>query len=136
MGHYEVVSQLPKIDSPMGVIPEPGGGVRLIHDCSLPKGQTVKDYCTSDWHQKFSRVEDAAALVMEGYYVAKVDLQAAYRHVKISEQSKQVTGLKWQFGQKKLCTSETPVSVLEVHCNLRVIRAAPHHRVTIYEVSA
>ena len=39
VGHYEVVSQPPRIVSPMGVIPKPVGGVRLIHDCSLPKGQ-------------------------------------------------------------------------------------------------
>ena len=53
MGHYEVVSEPPSIVSPMGVIPKPDGGVRLIHDCSLPKGQSVNDYCTSDWHQSF-----------------------------------------------------------------------------------
>ena len=39
--------------------------------------------------------------------MAKVDLQAAYRHVKISEHSKQVTGLKWQFGQKTVYLRDT-----------------------------
>ena len=56
MGNYEVVSEPPLIVSPMGVIPKPDGGVRLIHDCSLPKGRSVNDYCSSDWHQQFSRV--------------------------------------------------------------------------------
>ena len=107
MGHYEVVSQPQRIISPMGVIPKPDGGVRLIHDCLLPKGQSINNYCTSDWHQKFSRVDDAAALVTEGCYMAKVDLQAAYRHVKISEHSKQVTGLKRQFGQKTMYLRDT-----------------------------
>lgn len=81
--------------------------MRLIHDCSLPTGQSVNDYCTSDWHQKFSRVDDAAHLVTEGCYMAKVDLQAAYRHVKLSDHSKQVTGLKWQFGQKTVYLRDT-----------------------------
>ena len=61
LGNYEVVSEAPDIISPIGVISKPDGGVRLIYDCSLPKGQAVNDYCTTDWYQKFSRVEDAAS---------------------------------------------------------------------------
>ncbi|VDI59236.1 Hypothetical predicted protein [Mytilus galloprovincialis] len=34
----------PKIISPMGVIPKPGGGIRLIHDCSRPEGSAVNDF--------------------------------------------------------------------------------------------
>lgn len=107
MGYYEVVSAPPLIVSPMGVIPKPEGGVRLIHDCSLPRGSSVNDYCSSDWHQKFSRVDDAAALVTEGCFMAKVDLQSAYRSVKISDHSKQVTGLKWQFGSRTVYLRDT-----------------------------
>lgn len=107
MGSYEVVSDPPTIVSPMGVIPKPDGGVRLIHDCSLPKGQSVNDYCTSDWRQKFSRVDDAAALVTEGCYMAKIDLQSAYRSVAISKHSQQVTGLKWQFGRRTVYIRDT-----------------------------
>ena len=92
MGSYEVVSEPPKIISPMGVIPKPDGGIRLIHDCSLPKGQALNDYCSSEWHQKFSRVNDAAALVTEGCYMAKIDLKSAYRSVPISKHSQQALG--------------------------------------------
>ena len=67
----------------------------------------MNDYCTSDWHQRFSQVDDAASLVTEGCYMAKVDLQAAYRHVKLSDHSKQFTGLKWQFGQKTVYLRDT-----------------------------
>ena len=56
---------LKEIISPMGVIPKPDGGVRLIHDCSQPAGKSVNDYCTTDWKQTFSRVDDAAGLVTE-----------------------------------------------------------------------
>ena len=78
MGNYEVFSEPPLIVSPMGIIPKPGGGVRLIHDFSLPRDSSVNNYCSSHWHQNFSQVDDAAALVMEGCYMAKVDLQSAY----------------------------------------------------------
>ena len=100
MGHYEVVSTPPEIISPMGVIPKPDGGVRLIHDCSQPAGKSVNDYCTTDWKQTFSRVDDAAALVTEGCYMAKCDLKSAYRSVEISKHSQKVTGFKWQFGKQ------------------------------------
>ena len=46
------------------------------------------------------RVDDAAALVTEDCFIVKVDLQSAYRSVKISDHSKQITGLKWQFGNR------------------------------------
>ena len=107
MGNYEVVSEPPVIVSPMGVIPKPDGGVRLIHDCSLPKGQSVNDYCTSDWNQKFSRVDDAASLVTEGCYMAKIDLKSAYRSVPISKHSQQVTGLRWKFGNRTVYIRDT-----------------------------
>ena len=107
MGNYEVVSEPPDIVSPLGVIAKPDGGVRLIHDCSMPPGQAVNDYSTEDWHQKFSRVDDAAALVTEGCFMAKVDIQSAYRHVRISKHSQRVTGLKWQFGDKTVYLKDT-----------------------------
>ena len=94
MGHYEVLPEPPEIVSPIAVIPKPNGGVRLIHDCSRPEGQAVNDYCTADWKQKFSRVDDAAALVTRGCFMAKIDLQNAYRCVSISQHSQRVTGLQ------------------------------------------
>ena len=41
--NYEVVSHPPDIICPLGVIEKPDGGVRLIHDCSMPPGQAVND---------------------------------------------------------------------------------------------
>ena len=38
IGNYEVVSEPPLKVSLMEVIPKPDEGVRLIHDCSLPRG--------------------------------------------------------------------------------------------------
>ena len=107
MGHYEVLPEPPEIVSPIAVIPKPNGGVRLIHDCSRPEGQAVNDYCTADWKQKFSRVDDAAALVTRGCFMAKIDLQNAYRCVSISQHSQKVTGLQWQFGSRIVYLRDT-----------------------------
>ena len=107
MGNYEVVSEPPDIISPLGVLEKPDGGIRLIHDCSMPPGQAVNDYSTEEWHQRFARVDDAAALITEGCFMAKVDIQSAYRHVPISKHSQKVTGLKWQFGSKTVYLRDT-----------------------------
>ena len=97
VGNYVVCDSPPEIISPTAVIPKPDGDVRLIHDCSRPIGNAVNDYCTTDWKQKFSIVDEAAAHMTEGCYFAKVDLKSAYRSVSIGQRSQQVTGLKWQF---------------------------------------
>ena len=107
MGNYEIVPEPPEIISPIGVIEKPDGGVRLIHDCSVPKGKAVNDYCTTDWHHRFARVDDAATLVTEGCYMAKVDLKSAYRSVSISKHSQKVTGLKWTFGNRTVYFRDT-----------------------------
>ena len=91
----------------MAAIPKPDGDVRLIHDCSRPTGKAVNDYCTTDSHQKFSRVDDAAALMSPGCFFGKVDLRSAYRSVKISSESQRVTGFKWNFDGQDLYLKDT-----------------------------
>ena len=94
-GNYIMVDQPPIIVSPLGVIPKPDGGVRIIHDCSRPHGLAVNDYASCEEQHRFQSVDDAAGLVNKGYYMAKVDLKSAYRSVPLSKHSCGVTGLKW-----------------------------------------
>ena len=82
-------------------------GVRLIHDCSRPDGLSVNSYCSSDRQQRFSRVDDAAALVTKGCFMAKVDLKSPYRSVPISKHSQRVTGFQWQFGDRIIYLRDT-----------------------------
>ena len=108
MGHYEIVTDPPSIVSPMGVIPNSDGGVRLIYDCSRPSDSwTVNEYCTTKLKQKFSRVDEAAALVTKGCFMAKIDLKNAFRSVKISKHSQTVTGLQWQFRVRTVFLRDT-----------------------------
>lgn len=94
-GNYIPVDHPPVIVSPLGVIPKPDGGIRIIHDCSRPQGQAVNDYVSNEDKHRFQSVDDAAKLVKKGYYMAKVDLKSAYRSVRLSKHSTTVTGLKW-----------------------------------------
>ena len=99
-GNYVFCDTPPQIISPMAAIPKPDGDVRLIHDCSRPPGGAVNDYCSSDWKQKFSKIDDASSLMTEGCFFAKVDLKSAYRSVNISDHSQKVTGFSWNFNGK------------------------------------
>ena len=91
----------------MAAIPKPHGDVRLIHDCSRPVGEAVNDYCSTDWQQNFSRVDDAAAKMTEGCYFAKVDLKSAYRSVGLSKDSQEVAGLSLDIGGTTIYLKDT-----------------------------
>ena len=106
-GHYVICESPPTIISPMAAIPKPDGDVRLIHDCSRPSGRSVNDYCSSEWKQKFARVDDASNFMTKGCFFAKVDLKQAYRSVKISKHSQSATGLKWNFNGTDLYLKDT-----------------------------
>ena len=106
-GNYVICDSKPDIISPMAAIPKPDGDFRLIHDCSRPSGKSVNDYCSSEWKQKFARVDDAASLMTEGCFFAKVDLKSAYRSVEISKSSQKATGLKWVFNGKETYLRDT-----------------------------
>jgi hypothetical protein len=86
-----------RIISPLGVIPKPDGGVRLIHDCSRPDGTAVNDFVSHFEKQRFQTIDDAAKLMLKDYYMSKVDLKSAYRSVRISATSQEVTGFQWTF---------------------------------------
>ncbi|CAC5376942.1 unnamed protein product [Mytilus coruscus] len=57
-GNYIFVNTPPKIISPLGVIPKPDGGVRIIHDCSRPMGSAVNDFAGEFDKQRFQTVDD------------------------------------------------------------------------------
>ena len=60
-GHYKIVYERPTIISALGAVPKSDGGIRLIHDCSMPEGLGVNHYATIE-KQSFMTVRDAVAL--------------------------------------------------------------------------
>ena len=96
-GNYQIVHEKPTIISALGAIPKPGSDdVRIIHDCSMPKGKGVNDYVHAEKF-KFQTLDDAIKLVKPNSYMAKIDLSAAYRSVNVNPASYQALGLQWQF---------------------------------------
>ena len=103
-GNYMVVNKEPTVISALKAVPKPDSDeTRLVHDCSQPKGSSLNDYAEIDSF-KFQSVDDAIALLREGYYMAKIDLRHAYRTVHIQPNNYQATGLKWKFQNSKKFT--------------------------------
>ena len=94
--NYFIPSFKPKIISAMGAIPKKDGSLRIIHDCSLPENNALNNYASKD-PCRYQSVQEALAMIQPGWYMAKVDLQSAYRSVGISPTEYSLTGLKWQF---------------------------------------
>ena len=96
-GRLVVVDKRPTIVSALGAIPKPDGGIRLIHDCSQPRGQAVNDYAFDVDQESYASVRKAAELTRKGSYMAKIDLKAAYRSVRLHPSQYNYTGLEWTF---------------------------------------
>jgi len=124
-GHYCIPTQRPTIISALGAIPKQSSvydinkatfvksmDCRVIHDCSLPKGQSVNDYCNELESVQYETVQNAIELAGPGYYMAKVDLKNAYKSVPIHPSNYHLTGFKWHFtghpGHTYLCDTRLP----------------------------
>jgi hypothetical protein len=55
----------------MGIIPKANGGVKLIHDCSRPRGMAVNEYVHDLEKQRFQSVDNGAKLVTQRRVVSK-----------------------------------------------------------------
>ncbi len=96
-GHYVIASEPASIISPLAAIPKgTDGAVRLIHDGSRPKGESMNDYTTL--HSiKYESLDDATRLAKPNYFMAKVDLKWAYRSVPIHPSDYKATRVQWHF---------------------------------------
>ena len=96
-GRYMFTTQKPLIVSALGAIPKPDSDdLRLIHDCSRPQGNSVNTFADPKSFQ-FNTIDNACSLIHRGYYMAKIDLKAAYRSVGINPNHYPLTGLQWTF---------------------------------------
>ena len=95
-GRYIIADTKPTIVSALGAIPKGPGKIGLIHDCSRPEGLSLNSYAEIDRVQ-FQTVKEATSFLKPGYYMAKVDLESAYRSVRVHPDDYESTGLKWRF---------------------------------------
>lgn len=95
-GHYEIVQEKPTIVSAIGAIKKQDSKVRIIHDCSRPPGKAVNDFASTN-HFQYQSIQDAIDLITPNGFIAKCDLSAAFRSVKLHPSNFKATGLKWKF---------------------------------------
>lgn len=97
LGRYIQVAEKPVIISSMGAVPKSDPNkIRLIHDCSRPVGRNLNSYASVN-SVKYDSVDEATRLLSPGGYMAKIDLQSAYRSVPIHRDCYTTTGIKWTF---------------------------------------
>ncbi len=97
-GNYVISPTKPTIVSAIGAVPKANSDeLRLIHDCSMPKGQGVNSYVPTLEKLHFQSIDDAIKLVDRDYYLAKIDLRHAYRSVPVHPANCPALGLKWTF---------------------------------------
>ncbi len=83
----------PKHSTGCGVPPK----VRLIHDASHPAGNASNDYAEKTPFQ-YESLHEATDMLQTGLYMCKVDLDSAYRSVKIHPSNYTTTGLVFAHG--------------------------------------
>lgn len=96
-GNYIVTSHEPTIISAIGAVGKSDGGYRLIHDCSLPSETCLNSYAPEFDKYNYESIDTAVGMIKQGYYLAKIDIKSAYRHIPISVSSQRATGLYWRF---------------------------------------
>ena len=96
-GRYIIVKEKPTIVSALGAVIKKSGSARIIHDGSKPEGYSLNSFAVLHEKKKFETIRNAEALIHKGYYLAKIDLKAAYRSVLIHPSQYRLTGLKWKF---------------------------------------
>ena len=97
-GNYIISPTRPTIVSALAAVPKQDSDeLRLIHDCSMPKGKGLNSYVPVIDKMSFQTIDDAIKLIGPGYYLGKTDLQHAYHSVPIHPSNYAVTALRWVF---------------------------------------
>ena len=89
------------IISPLGAFPKRGSHkVRLIHDLSYPnKGSVNSSIKQDEFSLNYSSVDDATAICRQlgpgPVYMAKMDLESAFKHIFVDERDWHLLGFSW-----------------------------------------
>ena len=87
--------------SPLGVVPKKlPGEFRVIHNLSYPEGESVNDYIPQEFSTvQYATIQHAISFIKEAdsiVFMAKVDIEAAFRIIPISPQDSPLLGFKWR----------------------------------------
>ena len=86
--------------SPLGIVPKKTpGDFRMIHHLSYPRGESVNDGISHDHSSvQYANVDKAIKLKTQtgvGSYLAKTDINSAFRILPVNPQDYHLLGIKW-----------------------------------------
>ena len=87
--------------SPLGVVPKKvPGEFRVIHNLSYPDGESVNDYIPKEFATvQYATIQNAISVIKEAdsiVFMAKVDIEAAFRSIPISPKDSPLLGFQWR----------------------------------------
>ena len=100
-GNYIQTVAPPLITSALAAIPKTDGSMRVIHDLSRPMDNGVNSYANKE-PCEYQSFNNALQLLKPESYIAKVDLQWAYRSVAIRDDHQTLTGIQWKLRETKI----------------------------------
>ena len=86
--------------SPLGVVPKKTNEFRLIHHLSYPSGASVNDFIPKEFSTvRYATIDDAISIIKKlgpGCYMAKTDIQSAFRIIPIHPKDYSLLGIHWE----------------------------------------
>ncbi len=87
--------------SPLGVVPKKNPSeFRLIHHLSYPPGKSVNDFIPKELTSvHYATIDDAVSIIKTmgpGCYMAKTDIQSAFRIIPIHPKDSNLLGMQWE----------------------------------------
>ena len=90
--------------SSLAAIEKQNGDIRILHDLSYPENRGLNSFAEKEVC-KYENFEDIIKTLKPGTFMAKCDLQWAYRSVPVCEDHQTLTGLQWKFKGDKHSTT-------------------------------
>ena len=98
-GKYVEASSIPHCVHALGAIPKQDGSYRPITDCRRPEGVSINNHMNTTFKTfNYITLDQVAANVIPGCYMAIVDISAAYRSVSIRDDQWTYQGVMWLDG--------------------------------------
>ena len=95
-GKYVRATCLPHCVHALGVVPKADGSFRPITDCKRPLGVSINNYMEETFqHFTYCTVDQVAENMLEGCYMASVEIASAYRSVPILPEHWKYQAISW-----------------------------------------
>ena len=95
-GKYVKATSLPHCVHSLGAIPKQDGSYRPITDCSRPEGISINNHMLNTFQSfNYITIDQVAANVTQGCFMASVDISSAYRSVSVREDQWTYPGIRW-----------------------------------------